>query len=952
MAHAGRHLVAARSLWRRHPESPVIASMYFDELVREALWDSVAFRAERLATTGVHPLLTARGHQYSVMALHALGRHQDETAAVRRAAAFGTTAPLQVREYLSVSLAASAHAPSAGGVETSRDDSLRAVANARLLQVLPSAHPDVVGTRLGEAEAALDRGDLARSLVRWNALASLADSLALPSLQARVYMRRGRTRVKLGDWEAAERDLLAARGFAARQGFLSNAYEVEHNLLHLYEAQGRDDEARRAGEAFVILAGEGGLEQVRMMSHRDLAWFLRRRGAHDEARRHFEAMVADLDSLDDRTHALAFFAGEYYELIGDLDRAVPYYARAALQPQPARALEALARVAETMGDLESAVGYARRHDQVRDDIRYNPEFRPLLPALLARSGRWAQARVELGRARTAAVERGQAAAWARLTLDLANLEYGRGRVAEAVAVADSAAVAAERVAEAGTAVRARALASLGRVVVGGRDERAGVAGLQRAARQARRMALPQLEADVLTMLGDALAHVGDIREALATFARAGVVSDAVARSLADDPASAGFRGATQRRVSNRALAGVVARAHGVRAPAWFAEWSGWRKSRGIRERAVAGSGDESSARPQSGGAGVAGDQAVIDFAVLDTTVAALVVTDRDSTLVVLPVTAESLEARVLAFHARIAPRVGGFVDVGRSRFDLPLARRLYTDLLGPLEPLLVGRTRLTIVPDAPLHLLPIDALVITGPDSNPEYVLDRYGVSVATSLDGAAAAPPNPEGLLVAVAGPETPGSALGTAREVADIVAAWTDRGVEVLAGSAATDAAVGAAAQRAAILHIASHARANERAPDHSSIALEAGPRSDGRLHAFEVRNLRLPGSLVVLSACETGTGRLAGGEGTLSLGRAFLQAGAGATVVTLWPVGGATRELMAAFYRQLAQGRTPPEALRSAKLTLRKASHRDPFHWAAFTLVGGSPPSGIPAPRNRRH
>jgi CHAT domain-containing protein len=102
-----------------------------------------------------------------------------------------------------------------------------------------------------------------------------------------------------------------------------------------------------------------------------------------------------------------------------------------------------------------------------------------------------------------------------------------------------------------------------------------------------------------------------------------------------------------------------------------------------------------------------------------------------------------------------------------------------------------------------------------------------------------------------------------------------------------------------------------------------------------------LHLPGTLVVLSACETGAGRLLAGEGVLSLSRAFLRAGASGTVATLWPVGPATADLMGAFYPALARGEAPAAALRQAKLVLRQGEWASPFHWAGFTLVArGSP------------
>jgi CHAT domain-containing protein len=94
----------------------------------------------------------------------------------------------------------------------------------------------------------------------------------------------------------------------------------------------------------------------------------------------------------------------------------------------------------------------------------------------------------------------------------------------------------------------------------------------------------------------------------------------------------------------------------------------------------------------------------------------------------------------------------------------------------------------------------------------------------------------------------------------------------------------------------------------------------RGRGIMTAEEVAGLDLSAcELAVLSACETGLGQVAGGEGVLGLQRAFHQAGAGHVVASLWRVDDeATRALMIRFYEYLwAEKRSVPEALRQAQL-----------------------------------
>ncbi|MEK7445206.1 MAG: CHAT domain-containing protein, partial [candidate division NC10 bacterium] len=119
-------------------------------------------------------------------------------------------------------------------------------------------------------------------------------------------------------------------------------------------------------------------------------------------------------------------------------------------------------------------------------------------------------------------------------------------------------------------------------------------------------------------------------------------------------------------------------------------------------------------------------------------------------------------------------------------------------------------------------------------------------------------------------------------------------------------------------------------------SALLLAPGGAEDGRLEVGEVLQLELEASLVVLSACETGLGRLSRGDELVGLQRAFLYAGTPAVVTTLWKVDDrASFLLMREFHARLgADG--PAEALRHAqRATLAEAPH--PFAWAGFVLAG---------------
>lgn len=145
--------------------------------------------------------------------------------------------------------------------------------------------------------------------------------------------------------------------------------------------------------------------------------------------------------------------------------------------------------------------------------------------------------------------------------------------------------------------------------------------------------------------------------------------------------------------------------------------------------------------------------------------------------------------------------------------------------------------------------------------------------------------------------------------------------------------------------IVHFATHAFPNSEHPSLSVLALSTYDRQghsiDGFLTLNDIYNLHLPVDLVVLSACESGQGRLVRGEGIVGLTRGFMYAGAGSLVVSLWKVRDeSTAEFMRRFYKSYLGDRSsgPAAALRKAQLSfLQDRQWNNAYFWAAFTLQG---------------
>jgi CHAT domain-containing protein len=320
------------------------------------------------------------------------------------------------------------------------------------------------------------------------------------------------------------------------------------------------------------------------------------------------------------------------------------------------------------------------------------------------------------------------------------------------------------------------------------------------------------------------------------------------------------------------------------------------------------------------------------------------------------------------------------------------SRRLYRQLVEPAERWIAAGDRVVLVPDGPLHLLPFAALT----RQDGRYLVEWKPLSTVLSgtvyaglrkqrRDADAMAGPSSSQQWVAFGDPWFPPrwtrsrpEEIGeprlrsfstrepllwqrlpqSRREVEEIAALFPAGHRKIYLDRQATEERAKAVGKEARIVHFATHAFVDDRSPFDSGLVLSipeklAEGRDNGLLQVWEIfESVRLNADLVVLSACETGSGEIRGGEGIIGLTRAFQYAGARSVLASLWRVEDlATAELMQRFYRHLRAGRPKDEALREAQLELirhplripdsRGGSTEEnaaaPFFWAALQLVG---------------
>jgi CHAT domain-containing protein/Flp pilus assembly protein TadD len=297
---------------------------------------------------------------------------------------------------------------------------------------------------------------------------------------------------------------------------------------------------------------------------------------------------------------------------------------------------------------------------------------------------------------------------------------------------------------------------------------------------------------------------------------------------------------------------------------------------------------------------------------------------------------------------------------------------MYEMLLAPVEPLIRGK-HLIIIPDGKLGAVPFEALVNVK-DKNEKYSFSSLpyltreyaiGYSYSSTLylnslsmneqrasnrEIAAFAPTfgNNKNLLAELKERGTDFSDLEGARQ--EVVQLGKLYGGRIFLDTSATLQNFLRFSPDYSLLHVSTHGIIDDTKPLESRLVFyRKNDSTPADLYLHDLYNMKLNASLVVLSACNTGYGKLTSGEGIISLSSAFMYTGVPSLVSTLWSVNDrSTAEVMDEFYRQLFEKQEKPVALQQARLTyLSKADNlvAHPYYWAGFISIGDDRPLVFP-------
>jgi CHAT domain-containing protein len=343
------------------------------------------------------------------------------------------------------------------------------------------------------------------------------------------------------------------------------------------------------------------------------------------------------------------------------------------------------------------------------------------------------------------------------------------------------------------------------------------------------------------------------------------------------------------------------------------------------------------------------------------------------------VSREALSLYRLPPAARLRNEVAGFSDAVRTgRAEaVPLGERLYAELFGDLKRQEARKQTWLLSLEDSLFALPFAALVTERRDGKVSYLVEQHSLQIvpgALSLSRGSTGQGNSGGNseawflgvgdpiynaadsrwrpantgLFARAGAEDGAGQLsrlvGSGNEIESSAQSWSaGSGTVVLirGAEARRDNFLRLLADRPSVIHLATHVLTPPGSRDEAFIAFGLGSSAEPELlPTSDVAMLRVPGALVVMTGCDTGTGETRAGTGLLGLTRAWQMAGASAVLATGWAVKDSNGEIFSSFYRNLRDA-APAEALRRSQMEMIRSNtwRAAPDYWASYQVTGGA-------------
>ncbi|EDP94953.1 CHAT domain-containing tetratricopeptide repeat protein [Kordia algicida OT-1] len=323
-------------------------------------------------------------------------------------------------------------------------------------------------------------------------------------------------------------------------------------------------------------------------------------------------------------------------------------------------------------------------------------------------------------------------------------------------------------------------------------------------------------------------------------------------------------------------------------------------------------------------------------------------------LIVYKITKDQIDFYELDNSTEILATVERYYNqLSKQQEDKKIANALYKNLF-PFET--TNFSALTIIPDNVLHYLPFETLITT----NEKYLIEEATINYATHLvfvhhknesnltlkndNLVVFTPQYPEkkGNIGQLALRDNKYRLYGAENESKSLNTIFPSKLFEAVL---ATKDNFIKYSRKAKIIHLAMHANVNNEIPELSHLLFNENDK-ETKMYLEELYGLHLNSELAVLSACNTGKGKLDASTGMVSLNRAFTLAGVPSTLASLWEVPDkVTQEIMVDFYKNLKKGENKTRALQNAKMNYLKntddANFKKPFYWAGFVLHGDTAP-----------